>query len=188
MSVRTGHAAGWFFQKPWPTGHVVPGIVVVVVEEEVLVGVEVVVELVLVVVVMIPWNVSVPGTPVTVTTVRLFRAWMVAARCVHGTPSVRHGGEGVSTNAPAAFGWMSPSTISRIRKSVVPGAGNGITTLALTRSRSRIRISPAAHVIVCASGSVVVRPALRRMMPAGLTSAAHMAGSKSTSKERDVSG
>src|SRR5262245_16146379 len=171
MSVRTGHAAGWFFQKPWPTGHVVPGIVVVVVEELVVV----VDGNVLVVVVVIGWIVSVPGTPVTVTMVRLFRAWMVAARCVHGTPSLVQGGEGVSPNAPAAFGWMSPSTISRIRKSVVPGAGSGMATLALMRSPSRIRISPSVHEIVCSNGFSRVRPALRRMMPAGLTSAAHTA-------------
>ena len=158
------------------------------VDELVLVEVEVVVELVLVVVEVVAWIVSVPGTPVTVTTVRLFRAWMVAARCVHGAPSVRHGGEDVSTKAPEAVGLMSPSTISRIRKSVVPGEGTGITTLALMMSPSLIRISPSVHVIVCSSGFSRVRPALRTMMPAGSTSAAHRAGSKSTSRERNVSG
>src|SRR5262245_66246065 len=51
MSVPTGHAAGWLFQKPCPTGQVLAGIVVVVVVEELVVVVEgsVVVELVVVV-------------------------------------------------------------------------------------------------------------------------------------------
>src|SRR5215475_1969195 len=53
MSVPTGHAEGWFFQKPWPTGHVLAGIVVVVVEElVVVVEGSVVVELVVLVVVV----------------------------------------------------------------------------------------------------------------------------------------
>src|SRR5215471_8972777 len=53
MSVPTGHAEGWFFQKPWPAGHVLPGIVVVVVEElVVVVEGSVVVELVVLVVVV----------------------------------------------------------------------------------------------------------------------------------------
>src|SRR5262245_49199219 len=51
MSVRTGHAEGWFFQKPWPTGHALSGIVVVVV---------------VLVVVVVGMVVAVP--PVTVTT------------------------------------------------------------------------------------------------------------------------
>src|SRR5262245_19510073 len=52
MSVPTGHAEGWFFQKPWPTGHVLAGIVVVVEELVVVVEGSVVVELVVLVVVV----------------------------------------------------------------------------------------------------------------------------------------
>src|SRR5262249_8834517 len=52
MSVLTGHAEGWFFQKPWPIGHVLAGIVVVVEELVVVVEGNVVVELVVLVVVV----------------------------------------------------------------------------------------------------------------------------------------
>src|SRR5262249_3487104 len=48
----TGHAEGWFFQNPWPTGHVLAGIVVVVEELVVVVEGKVVVELVVLVVVV----------------------------------------------------------------------------------------------------------------------------------------
>src|SRR5262245_27581640 len=53
MSVPTGQADGWFFQKPSLTGHTLTGIIVVVVVEEVVVVVLVVVARVVLVVVLV---------------------------------------------------------------------------------------------------------------------------------------